>query len=213
MYKLTIAAVAAVLLCSQAALAQNANGPVYEIACRGPLSVRAFNTQNQILYLFNKAPAAAGVNGMNLKPGECAWQDRPVSDSEPDILAVFVHRGDYVLPPDRNNPATKDDVLNDTTLTAEDAQLFTVFHEAIMRCDLVVRVFANLYGPVETGQSQSGTVLAATMTHAGASLSDVGVEVVPYPGADGCAPRDKIVNFRAAPVIALPPFGERKPHQ
>jgi hypothetical protein len=68
----------------------------FTLACRGPLSHRIRNetrlSDDRTYYIervtvrwrFHRNSEAAGPKGRTLEPGTCAWEDRPVADSEPD---------------------------------------------------------------------------------------------------------------------------------
>lgn len=70
----------------------------YPIVCRGggnlyfnytPFS--NFSQSPQVWIMFERADQAVGANWENanaLKPGQCAWLDRPVSSPEPDRIIV-----------------------------------------------------------------------------------------------------------------------------
>jgi hypothetical protein len=57
-------------------------GPSYPLYCRGPLSLGTsfFGQSYEILYVPN--PTAAGSVGQTLRPGSCAWADRPLNPLE-----------------------------------------------------------------------------------------------------------------------------------
>jgi hypothetical protein len=63
-------------------------GSHYTLVCRGKISLvthRFDGSPGQVkvfLYPYKNA-IAAGSKGENLKPGACAWEDRPISASEP----------------------------------------------------------------------------------------------------------------------------------
>ncbi len=70
----------------------------YPIVCRGGGSLyfdytpfSNFSQSPQIWITFKRASQKVGANWENayaLKPGQCAWLDRPVSNSEPDRIIV-----------------------------------------------------------------------------------------------------------------------------
>lgn len=93
----TAAAVAALLFAGGQAGAQQLQcpnttfGQSNEILCRGPLlaQMNAVVQQGQISaysYTFVPNATAAGANGATLSAGTCAWSNRPVAPTEPNVL-------------------------------------------------------------------------------------------------------------------------------
>jgi hypothetical protein len=73
------------LLC----FASAAHAQTYPIKCRsGGLSSFTLSVTGALRIAFQKAPAAAGPNGVGLLPGQCAWVDRPVNANEPSHLSI-----------------------------------------------------------------------------------------------------------------------------
>lgn len=62
----------------------------YPVKCRsgGNTSYNISNSNNALRIGFTKAPAAAGQNGANLLPGQCAWVDRPINANEPSHISI-----------------------------------------------------------------------------------------------------------------------------
>ncbi len=61
----------------------------YLLKCRSGATT-AFNisVEGDLRFGFTKAANAAGDDGASLSQGECAWVDRPVSDTEPGTFAA-----------------------------------------------------------------------------------------------------------------------------
>jgi hypothetical protein len=76
--------------------------PVYPLNCRGgsPLTFDTLappsdtGTVVRLAVTFAPSPVAAGTEGQGLRPGTCAWMDRPVSDAEPRRLVIAIHYSD-----------------------------------------------------------------------------------------------------------------------
>jgi hypothetical protein len=70
----------------------------YTLYCRGPLAHSVVNntrlSENRTYYIehvdltwaFTANPEGAGADGATLKQGTCAWEDRPLSETEPRKL-------------------------------------------------------------------------------------------------------------------------------
>lgn len=81
---LQTAALVAGSLCVNAALAQN-NFP---LKCRGPVHYAVGTGQQTMVVFINKHTTNAGNGGISLRPGTCAWNDRAISNNEPDKIYV-----------------------------------------------------------------------------------------------------------------------------
>jgi hypothetical protein len=76
--------------------------PVYPLNCRGgaPLVFDTLaprsdtGTVVRLAVTFAPSPVAAGTEGQGLRPGTCAWVDRPVNDAEPRRVFVAIHHSD-----------------------------------------------------------------------------------------------------------------------
>ena len=75
---------------------------VYPLNCRGgaPLAFDTIvprsdtGTLVQLVMIFVPNPTGAGMEGRDLRPGRCAWLDRPVNDAEPRRLRFTLHYTD-----------------------------------------------------------------------------------------------------------------------
>ena len=89
-HSLPVAAIALALLLPQQAEAQT----TYPMVCRGGGSMRIISTPDlrrdhtRIEIRFRKATAAYNFGRGIVRPGECAWLDRPVNLAEPNLASV-----------------------------------------------------------------------------------------------------------------------------
>ena len=62
--------------------------PKYPLMCRGALNYAVGTGQDTTVVFFARNPSHAGTAGISLRPGSCAWKDRPVNQSEPTRIFV-----------------------------------------------------------------------------------------------------------------------------
>lgn len=81
----------------------------FTLACRGPLQHRirdattrednVFFERVHVRWIFERNAVAAGHSGRTLKPGTCAWEDRPVDASEPNVFFTGLGQVHPAYPP------------------------------------------------------------------------------------------------------------------
>ncbi len=82
----------------------------FTLACRGPLEHRirdatikedpaTYFERVHVRWKFVRNPVAAGRTGKALKPGTCAWEDRPVDASEPHVFFTGLGQVNPAYPP------------------------------------------------------------------------------------------------------------------
>jgi hypothetical protein len=60
----------------------------YLMSCRGKLDYFTGTGSGTTVVFVNKNATRAGPNGTWLQPGTCAWQDRPISSTEPSRIFI-----------------------------------------------------------------------------------------------------------------------------
>ncbi|MEQ1929298.1 MAG: hypothetical protein ABL957_02035 [Parvularculaceae bacterium] len=101
--KKLLAAIAAMNACVAPAVAADCGAVAtegrYSLVCRGPLTYEMYQRNGrgtpgfatEVVYHIDAAPDAAGLHGVSLQPGRCAWSDRPLSREEPRKLGFIVN--------------------------------------------------------------------------------------------------------------------------
>jgi hypothetical protein len=67
----------------------------FMLSCRGQLDYVVGTGGNATVIFFTKNPTKSN-NGQSLRPGSCAWTDRPVAASEPSKIYLYPETGDKV---------------------------------------------------------------------------------------------------------------------
>jgi hypothetical protein len=80
---------------SNVAEARPCAGTGFTLICRGNLQIQNHGgnpSQKDITFI--RASNAAGATGNSLRQGSCAWEDRPVSSAEPNVIKGSVPNSD-----------------------------------------------------------------------------------------------------------------------